>query len=379
MRRARKERNWREDFRKVSRSSGVSSRQQTASFGGPANPSPQDVQTRLNALGANPKLVVDGNFGTASRAALTAFQRSRNLKPDGIAGPQTLAALGFAGATGIGSAPDTSVFTNITSGISSAISGLKQSVIDAFPTFSAKFETFTPYMYTDIKGLVTTGIGNLIDDSKKGAPATSPPASAMSLGWKRPDGSPASPDEIIAAWQTVKRAWPGVQSTGSQRLTNIRLDKDAVAKLVTSKLDANHQYLVGQYPRYPSWPADAQLALHSISWAWGPGFARVWGSHGDDFRAAANQSKPDFISAATAMKNASAQEESINAGIIPRNAANVQLFQNAADVLDKGANPDLLYWPSNNVLKVVGIGLGGIVTLIALGFGGLALYERYHT
>ncbi len=79
------------------------------------------------------------------------------------------------------------------------------------------------------------------------------------------------------------------------------------------------------------------------------------------------------------MKTASAGEEARNPGIRPRNDANVQLFTNAADVLSKGANPDLLYWPSNNVLKAAGIGVVGIMLLAGLGLGGLALYERYHT
>lgn len=53
------------------------------------------VQARLNELGQNPPLVVDGVYGPASRAAVMAFQRSKGLAVDGVVGPMTLAALGI--------------------------------------------------------------------------------------------------------------------------------------------------------------------------------------------------------------------------------------------------------------------------------------------
>ena len=65
------------------------------------------VQQRLNELGASPPLTVDGAYGPLSRAAVIAFQQSRGLTPDGIVGPQTLAALGL-GADGAAPAPASS-------------------------------------------------------------------------------------------------------------------------------------------------------------------------------------------------------------------------------------------------------------------------------
>jgi hypothetical protein len=55
------------------------------------------VQAKLNALGANPQLKVDGQNGPMTTAAVKAFQNAKGLVPDGIVGPMTLAALGLSG------------------------------------------------------------------------------------------------------------------------------------------------------------------------------------------------------------------------------------------------------------------------------------------
>jgi hypothetical protein len=54
---------------------------------------PAWIQWRLNQLGAHPPLVVDGDLGPASRAAIESFQMSHRLDVDGIVGPATLAEL----------------------------------------------------------------------------------------------------------------------------------------------------------------------------------------------------------------------------------------------------------------------------------------------
>jgi len=51
------------------------------------------LQQALNDLGADPKLVVDGRLGPATRNAVINFQTAANLTADGIAGPVTEAVI----------------------------------------------------------------------------------------------------------------------------------------------------------------------------------------------------------------------------------------------------------------------------------------------
>jgi peptidoglycan L-alanyl-D-glutamate endopeptidase CwlK len=68
---------------------------------GSTGPDVNNLQQRLKDLGFDPN-GVDGNFGPGTKAALIAFQKSKGLIADGVAGPQTMAALqlGTAAAAG---------------------------------------------------------------------------------------------------------------------------------------------------------------------------------------------------------------------------------------------------------------------------------------
>jgi hypothetical protein len=238
---------------------------------------------------------------------------------------------------------------------------MHDSVWKAYPTFTAQFEGITPFMYTDKKGYVTTGIGNLIENLTTHEPTPD----SFTLGWKRPDGSLASQQEILDAWHAVKAAWPKVQSIASQALTTLRLDKGAIARLVASKLEQHEAYLRKKYPGYDSWPADAQLGLLSMSWAMGPGFDFP------KFSAAVNRPRPDFKAAAAA----STIHDPGNP-IEGRNTANKQLFLNADSVLEAGHDISALLYP--RALKVAAFGFGGAL-LVSAAAGLLFLaYARLH-
>jgi len=64
---------------------------------GLSGPAVKNLQQKLKDLGFDPK-GVDGQFGPGTVAAVIAFQKSKGLQADGIAGPATLAALQSDGA-----------------------------------------------------------------------------------------------------------------------------------------------------------------------------------------------------------------------------------------------------------------------------------------
>ncbi len=60
---------------------------------GDRGPDVRELQEKLQSLGA--QVVVDGDFGPATRAAVIAFQSSRGVTPDGVVGPRSRALLGL--------------------------------------------------------------------------------------------------------------------------------------------------------------------------------------------------------------------------------------------------------------------------------------------
>lgn len=249
---------------------------------------------------------------------------------------------------------------------------MRASVLQAFPGFSTRFEGRLTKPYTDVKGLVTTGIGNLID----------PIAVALPLPWRRDsDGALASRAEVEGDWHKIKDAWPGVQSVASTRLSTLHLDPADVDYLVSAKAHANDETLRQQFPGYDDWPADAQLAIHSMAWAQGPSF------HGwPHLLSALNASPPDFMTAAgppgdatdPSKRGAAWMNDAGNPGLRPRNLATKILWQNAARVVAGGMDPELLYYPAELVEGAMGPARGGgawraagEVALLVLVLGGV--------
>jgi len=244
---------------------------------------------------------------------------------------------------------------------SAAAAGLacRDTVYASFPGFSKMFEGYTTFMYTDAKGLVTTGVGNLCD----------PVGIAQGLPWQHTDGSAASSSDVQAAFSAVKAAYPGVQSLACAKLTTIRLTIPTIEKMVRGKMLENDRYFASNFSGFGSWPADAQLALHSMGWAMGPAF-----------------NFPQFKTACVAQEftTAAANCHMKGIGIDLRNAANVLLFQNAATVKSQNLDASRL-WFLDSPSGSGGSGGGGSAFGSGLALAaaitaalGLGLYAAHH-
>ena len=146
------------------------------------------------------------------------------------------------------------------------------SVQAQFRSFNEPFEGSIPYMYLDVLGLVTVGVGNLIDPLSE---AVALPFCFKKLPHLASPGAPATPDQIAAEWSRLKS-----DSSLAKRghlacaaITELELPDDGLNSLIARRLLANQDSLKKQAPfrAFESWPADAQMALLSMAWAMGPG------------------------------------------------------------------------------------------------------------
>lgn len=203
--------------------------------------------------------------------------------------------------------------------------GMRASVTVAWPAMCRLYEGVTRYMYADTKGLVTTGVGFLIDSA----------SAAQALPWKTKAGALATAGQVTTEWKRVKGKTSWTKYSGLNAVWKdsavLFLDLSVVdAKLLetTQKFWARLRTAI---PLLDSFPADSQLALMDLAWQNGPGFLDV-GSVWTGTRAA--------VLAQDWAKAAGHVPGDVNS---PRAIARRRLFSNAAAVVRLGLDPDVLW------------------------------------
>lgn len=222
-----------------------------------------------------------------------------------------------------------------------------------FPAFTTRYEGRIPWMYADVKQLVTIGCGNLID----------PVGLALGLPFVHADGSTATQAEINAEWHRVKNALELARlgAGAAKKYCRLHLTDIAINGLLLARLDMNEAILAKTFPAWESWPAEAQLGVLSMAWAMGAGFTKKW---------------PTFTRAALDERWAECADnckirEDGNPGIVPRNVANKKLFMAAASSQTAA---------SSQVMSTVGITDGdraNVERLHALWFDGQVHAEDF--
>lgn len=205
---------------------------------------------------------------------------------------------------------------------------MRKAVINEFFAFNVPFEGFCDFLYLDVKGLVTTGVGNLVD----------PMSSAINLPWRKGVGGPlATVAEIQAEWTAVKRRQDLAPKGGMifRDITKLRLRKSDVETLVRRKLLENETLIRARFGQHGwnDWPANAQLVVHSMSWAAGANvFARFP-------KFCAHASRRDFDAMATECR------VSPDIGTITkRNDMSERLLRSAAWMVREGLDIEQIYY-----------------------------------
>jgi hypothetical protein len=141
--------------------------------------------------------------------------------------------------------------------------------------FISKDEGDVAFMYLDTKGLVTVGIGNLIDPMSLAVPLPFQLKAGNRLN--QPAGAQAGRAQIEAEWKHLKNhPNRGRLASGGHRLcereTNLELNVGARRQLFDRTTATFEATLKRYFFDYDRWPADAQLAVMAMGWGLGPAF-----------------------------------------------------------------------------------------------------------
>ena len=192
---------------------------------------------------------------------------------------------------------------------------------EAFYGLTVPLEDDIPHMYRDRLGYVTWGIG-IKDDPGPTTKTTRQP-------WVKCNGYLATDAEVTAEWKRIK-AGP-LYADNSAKIATMHLPKDARDGAFWDVADGMERSLQTQFPAWVAWPADAQLAVMSMAWNFGPNLTGGWPT------LSAHLSDRDWEFAALNCEP--------GAGPNARSRQNKVMFFQAARAAYAGDEPEVLFGP----------------------------------
>lgn len=205
--------------------------------------------------------------------------------------------------------------------------------------YNEPLEGSVPFMYLDVLGLVTTAVGVLVD----------PIGMVYGLPFQNvSEGRPATANELAEDWSRVKLRQDLKLKGGMayKDVARLRLTKDGVEHVTLKKADQFELQLRSRFPEWDTWPADAQMAVMSLTWACGAAFR---------FPKLAEHLKAQDWAAASTECDIAKDHGTIK----QRNEWQRLCFGNAATVVVQGLDPDVLHWPGNAFKNIPDQPIGG--------------------
>lgn len=140
---------------------------------------------------------------------------------------------------------------------------LTASEMDAVCDVLLEHEGLIPWMYCDVKGFVTVGIGDKVNASA----VTTMPFVHMS------DGRAATTEEKCAAWERTRAFFvPGLKASGYRAVSDLELPAEYCRRRMAMRIRSEFApAVVRQCPKFESFPLPAKLVLIDICYNVGVG------------------------------------------------------------------------------------------------------------
>ncbi len=174
-------------------------------------------------------------------------------------------------------------------------------------SITSVYEGRTTWMYKDIAGVVTCGIGHALFSA----------LDAMVIEWDQPKA------QINADWIAVHDAPTGHIASWYEPLTRSRLSSKVVEELLSADMINVRTVIEIYFPDFNKFPSSAQEAIQDMAFNLGPHFPKDW---------------PKFAACVLRHDWNGAADECVRRGISEaRNKATQLLFQEAAIVSPSGS------------------------------------------